>query len=150
MDMVKVKEFCRAEWLPKSYDDTDLCWLFDISLVEARRIIKMINAGAEFSTVMHHDLQEYTSDLISISRVPTDGSQVSKGAHWLVVAGGWGFDPRYSKYRYVDPEDPESRFTLRGALRVHFERYGAPENNPRLQAGLLAPTAPRLLEGPSS
>lgn len=135
MDFELVREFIEIPtWKPQVFTAEDIVHDFDTSLLEARRIVKTVNAGDPAPTVIFHDLQEYLKDLLGISEVPTNGTQVSVAAHWLVAAGGWGFYPKYAKYRYVDPLEPIYRYTLRGALRVHFNRhhgsYVEPEESP--------------------
>jgi hypothetical protein len=149
MDMQKVDVFVNLEWQPKSYDSLDLSMMFDLPLVESENVVKMINGGYSFDRILHHDLQEYLQDLKSISRVPTQGCQVSKGAHWLVIVGGWGFNPKYAKYRYVDPQEPECRYTLRGALRIQHERHPSQDDLSNYSVGLLGPQEPKLLMGPA-
>lgn len=111
-----------ASWEPRLFSSQEIRTLLEISIEEAEKWVEMINGGAQFGSVTFHDLQEFVRDILGISQIPTSPEQVSKSGHWLVTECGWGLDPNYQKYRWVDSENPGMRYTLRGALRIQLEK----------------------------
>jgi hypothetical protein len=121
-----VKAFLERPWQPETYSADQLAKLFDISVDRASRIILDCNAGDPGGETWeawcnHHDLVTYLKDLISLSEVPQGLEDLSVHGRWLVEKG-WLVDGSRTIYRWVDPKDRLSHYSLKAAISIEAGR----------------------------
>lgn len=121
MDLLLRKHFLTAPWQPRCYSRKEVAVMLGTSELMAYRVILDCNAGDPNGTfdawVTHHDLAAYLKDMSAIVEVLESKEELSKHGQWLVEQG-WGIDLGRAIYRWVDPKDPYSHYTLRAALSI--------------------------------
>jgi hypothetical protein len=121
-------------WTPRAYHIADLQEQLEIEPMTALSYALMINGVpydhvGRLPMVLHHDLVEFLKDLNTIAPIPDSPEQIPRGGHWL-IEHGWVIDTDYVRFRYVDPECPLLRYTMRSALKIEIERQNPHEELP--------------------
>jgi len=124
----------KRPWEPRTYSPLELEDLLRINPIEARDIVRDINANS-FSQinelfVTHHELATYLRDSISIVELPQSRDELSVHGRWLVEMR-WRIDPNRQTYRWIDPQFQDRRLTLRDALRTALGRQRSNEVDDR-------------------